>query len=112
MTVRLVPEATSTVRDAPDRDRYEIVVDDEVAGFSEYRQDGDRIVVTHTEVDDAHGGQGLGSQLVTEMLADLARREVALVPECRFVRQVIADDPDTWLDLVPEDERRRFDLPS
>lgn len=51
------------VRDVPERDRYEVTVDGDLAGFAEYRLvDGAR-VFTHTEVFDAFEGQGVGSAL-------------------------------------------------
>lgn len=101
---------TTTVRDDPDADRYEIVVDDELAGFSAYRLDGDRITFTHTEVGDEYAGQGLARQLVTEELADVRRRGLAVVPVCPYVGKVISRDPDEYLDLVPEDVRQRVGL--
>ncbi|HRV59544.1 MAG TPA: GNAT family N-acetyltransferase, partial [Solirubrobacterales bacterium] len=52
------------VRDATDASRYEIEVDGMLAGFSEYRLDGDVITFIHTEIEPAFGGQGLGSKLV------------------------------------------------
>ena len=38
------------------RNRYEIRVDGELAGFARYREDGDVIVFEHTEVDDRFQG--------------------------------------------------------
>ena len=49
--------------DNPEQQRYEARVDGELAGFAEYQLDGDRVVFTHTEVDDAFEGQGVGSAL-------------------------------------------------
>lgn len=100
----------TTVNDNPDQHRYEIALDGEVVGFSDYRRQGDRVTFTHTEVDDGHEGQGLARQLVQEMLADAEGRDRQVVPECEYVRKVVADDPDQYLHLVPEDVLDDLDL--
>lgn len=56
------------VRDNPARNRYEILSDGELVGSLAYEVRGDRIAMTHTEVDPAYSGQGLGWQLVTAAL--------------------------------------------
>jgi uncharacterized protein len=100
----------STVRDNPDRRRYEVVVDDQVAGFSDYRRDDARITFVHTEVADAYAGQRLGRQLVVGLLDDADERGLQVVPLCPFVRQVLAERPE-YLHLVPDDVRGRLGLP-
>jgi predicted GNAT family acetyltransferase len=53
--------------------------------FASFRQDGDRLIITHTEVPAAHEGRGIGSQLVRglfETARDSGRR---IVPACSFV---------------------------
>jgi predicted GNAT family acetyltransferase len=101
---------TVTVRDNPAESRYEIYEGELLAGFSDYRLTGKRIAFTHTEVDPAFGGRGLGNQLVTEALDDAGRRGLAVLPFCPYVRKVIAEHPDTYLALVPDRERGRFGL--
>jgi predicted GNAT family acetyltransferase len=87
--------------------RYEIEVDGKVAGFVAYRRTGSTIAMTHTEVDPAYEGRGLGSALVRSAL-DAARAESAAVrPFCPFVRQYIKRHPE-YLDLVPEREREQL----
>jgi predicted GNAT family acetyltransferase len=94
------------VRDNPQANQYEIEVDGKVAGFVAYRRAGSTIAVTHTEIDPAYEGRGLGSVLVRGAL-DAARAEGAAVrPFCPFVRQYIGRHPE-YLDLVPEGERER-----
>ena len=103
---------TTIVRDHPEQTRYEIHVDGELAGFSDYKLTGGRIAFTHTEVGDAFSGRGLARKLVAEELADVRRRGLAVLPFCPYVRQVIASNPDKYLDLVPASARARFDLPA
>lgn len=100
---------TTTVRDQPDRSRYEILVDDQVAGLAAYRLDGTTISFTHTETDEEFAGQGLGKQLVVGALDDARERGLAVLPHCPFVRSYIAKHEE-YLDLVPTDQRARFDL--
>jgi len=95
-----------TVRDKPQQHRFEVLVDGEVAGFSAYRREGDAFAFTHTEVDDAFEGQGLGSQLVGAALNELRRRGVAVLPYCPFVRMYLEKHPELH-DLVPAEERER-----
>jgi predicted GNAT family acetyltransferase len=74
------------VQDVPERSRYELRADGELAGWADYRAlpDG-RLLLPHAEVDPARGGQGLGSRLAEAVYADLARRGVEPVPTCSFM---------------------------
>jgi uncharacterized protein len=104
-----------TVADAPERSRFEIHVDGRLAGFAAYRtkQDGGGpglLVFTHTEIDDAYGGRGLGSVLVRAALDSARSRGLPVRPDCPFVRAYIARHPDDYLDLVPAELRPRLDL--
>jgi uncharacterized protein len=103
---------TTTVRDNPAKSRYEIYDAATLAGFSQYTLTGGRIAFTHTEVDPPFGGRGLGRQLVTEALADIRARGLAVLPFCPYVRKVIAENAEQYLDLVPIQDRERFDLPA
>jgi predicted GNAT family acetyltransferase len=78
------------VRDNPQRFRYEVLVDGKVAGFVQYSMRGGRMILVHTDVDDAHEGQGLGSILVAGALDDIRRRGLRIVPVCPFVESYIA----------------------
>lgn len=83
------------VRNAPDAHRYEIVQDGAVAGFAEYMEvRGDRIVFTHTEIDPAFEGRGLGSTLIAFALEDARDREQQIVPICPFVAKYVHRHPE------------------
>jgi predicted GNAT family acetyltransferase len=89
-----------TVRDNPGASRFEAYVDGRLAGFSAYELSDDVITFTHTEVDDAFEGQGVGSALVRQEL-DVVRETGGLRvrPRCPFVRGWIDKHPD-YADLT------------
>lgn len=103
---------TTTVRDNPSKHRFEIHVDDQLAAFTEYRLNPGRITFTHTEIDEAFSGRGLARKLVIEELEEARCRGLAVLPICPYVRDVIARNTDTYLDLVPVSARARFNLPA
>jgi predicted GNAT family acetyltransferase len=75
--------------------RYEARVDGELAGSAYYDAADDLIVFTHTEVDDAYEGQGVGSALARGALDDVradGRRKV--VARCSFIKGWIEKHPD------------------
>jgi len=98
------------VRHIPERFVFAIIVDDEMAGYTEYRTGPGVRAFMHTIIDDRFRGQGLASQLVRQAL-DKTRAEGLLVePYCPFTRRFISEHAE-YLDLVPEDRRDDFDLP-
>ena len=100
----------AAVRDNPSNQRYEIHDAGQLAGFAEYRLDGQRITFTHTQTEPAFNGRGLARQLVTHALDDARRRELTVRPLCPYVRKVITSDPRRFLDLVAAQDRSRFKL--
>jgi uncharacterized protein len=86
--------------DNPERHRYEARVDGQVAGFAAYRPRPDAVVFTHTEVDDAYEGKGVGSALAKGALDDVRARGLAVVPQCPFIAAYIKRHPDEYGDLV------------
>jgi predicted GNAT family acetyltransferase len=97
------------VHDNPDEQRYEAVVDGEVAGFAAYRMQPGLISFVHTEVEDAFEGRGVGSILIREALADVRRRGCEVLPFCPFVNSFIAEHRE-FVDLVPGSRREEFGL--
>jgi len=88
-------DPSTAVRHTPEKTRYEVLVDDEVAGFAEYAAvRGERIVFTHTEISPAFEGRGLGSRLIAFALADARDREQQIVPICPFVAKYVHAHPE------------------
>jgi uncharacterized protein len=83
------------VRDNPDESRFEAVDESGVvAGFSAYRRFDDRVVFTHTEVDPAFEGHGVGSVLVRGALDAVRADGLRVVAQCPFVRSWIRKHPE------------------
>ncbi len=92
--------ADVVIRDNESEHRYEAFVDGARAGFAEYRLTRDTIVFTHTEVDDAFEGRGVGSALARGALDDVRRHGSRRVkPLCPFIKAWIEKHPD-YADLV------------
>jgi uncharacterized protein len=92
--------ANVTVQNNPDKSRYEALVESGVvAGFAAYEKHGGSLVFTHTEVDDAFEGQGVGSALVRGALDDVRSADLRVVVECPFVKSYIERHPE-YGDLV------------
>ncbi|MFJ8297274.1 GNAT family N-acetyltransferase [Streptomyces sp. NPDC094447] len=104
---------TPVVRRVDPRHRYEILVDEQHAGLTAYRDREDRRVFFHTEIDEAYAGRGLASILVEQALTDVRASGMRIVPVCPYVAKFLkkheefADitDPVTpevleWLDGV------------
>ena len=85
---------TETVRRNDDDDRYELLVDGELAGFAAYADKGDQRVMYHTEVFDAFGGRGLSNVLVTQALADIRDSGKRVVAVCPLVAAFLRKHPE------------------
>jgi len=70
--------------------RYELRLDGRVIAFARYRREGDALAFTHTEVEEALEGQGLGSRLAAFALDDVRSRGLKAVPQCSFIAGYIA----------------------
>lgn len=78
-----------------DRNRYEVRVDGELAGFAEYISMTGLSIFSHTEVFPEFEGQGVGSALARYALNDVrAEGNRQVQPLCPFIK--------TWIDRHPE----------
>ncbi len=87
------------VRDNPAEHRYEAWLDGALAGFSEYEPRDGWLVFTHTEVDPAFGGKGVGTRLAAGALDDVRARGLRATPQCPFIAAYIKSHP-AYGDLV------------
>lgn len=89
-----------TVTDNPDARRYEAHLDGDLAGFAEYQLTDELVVFTHTEVDPAFEGKGVGGALARTALDDVrskGTRKVLAV--CPFILAWIGKHRD-YADLL------------
>ena len=86
---------TITVQANEDAHRYEAVDESGVvAGYAEYVEHRGNRVLTHTEVDDAFEGQGVGSTLAREAIEQTLDSGLGVVVKCPFIK--------TWVEKHPE----------
>ena len=88
------------VSNNPDLLRYEARLGGELAGFAAYRLEDGRITCTHTEVDGAFEGKGIGSALARGAL-DVVRATggLTVLPLCPFIKGWIGKHED-YQDLL------------
>ncbi|MEV0588913.1 GNAT family N-acetyltransferase [Nonomuraea sp. NPDC050310] len=87
------------VTDAPERSRFEITLDGELAGFAEYQLRGTTVVFTHTEVFPEHEGQGLAGKLVKHALDVSRDTGLTVRPLCPYISRFIERHPE-YKDLL------------
>ncbi|MGB7819894.1 MAG: GNAT family N-acetyltransferase [Ornithinibacter sp.] len=90
-----------TVTHEETRHRWEVFVGDDVAGFTTYRRSGGVVDLTHTEVDSAFEGLGVGSTLVRAALDEIAAAGESVVATCPFVAAWLERHPDYQHLLAP-----------
>ena len=89
-----------TIKDNSEKHRYEALDESGVvAGFAAYKRRDGLVVFTHTEVDDAFEGEGVGSSLVRGALDDVRGSGQKVQPLCPFVKGYIEKHPE-YQDLV------------
>ena len=87
-----------TVRDNPERKRFELEADG-YTGYLYYRLAPGMITLVHTEVPPALGGRGVGSALVRGALEAIRPKGLKVVATCSFVAAYMGKHPE-FNDLV------------
>ena len=90
--------------------RFEITVDGEVAGYTEYQDTVGERAFVHTEVGPRFGESGCARALVEGALDATRREGLGALPMCREVQQFIETHPQ-YLSMVPHWARDRLGLP-
>ncbi|MDQ6650406.1 MAG: N-acetyltransferase [Actinomycetota bacterium] len=88
-----------TVADNADASRYEAHLDRQVVGYAEYTRAEGQVTFTHTVVDPAYEGKGVGSALAGGALDDARARGESVVPRCEFIASYVDKHP-AYADLV------------
>lgn len=78
-----------------DEHRWEARVDGELAGFAAYQVTDELVVFTHTEVEPAFEGRGIGGALARSALDEVAGEGTRKVmPLCPFIKAWIQRHPE------------------
>ena len=99
-----------TVRDNPDRHRFEIDLGDGSIAIAEYTLPAGKIMFTHTEVPEAHEGKGIGTMLIEFALAATRERGLKVIPICPFFAAYMQEHAGVQ-DLLDPAWRKKFGLP-
>ncbi|SKC80891.1 GNAT family N-acetyltransferase [Krasilnikoviella flava] len=84
-----------TVVDDRDQQVFLARLDDgRTAGGAYYERTDGVVVFTHTEVDPAFEGQGIGSQLAAGALAQVRDAGEKIVPLCPFIKAYVRRHPE------------------
>ncbi|MBA8814992.1 hypothetical protein FHX48_000044 [Microbacterium halimionae] len=106
-------DAKTTVTRNDEEQRYEIYVDGDLGGFTAFEPDDDgNLIFPHTSIDPAFKGQGLGTTLVSDALADVAQRGETVVPECSFVVRYLKENDVAGLKVIWPDSNDAQDAPT
>ena len=81
------------LRNNTEQHRYELEVDGDIASLY-YRLAPGVITLVHTEVPEALGGRGIGSELVREVLEDVRAQGLKVVARCPFVSAYMGKHPE------------------
>lgn len=100
---------TPEIRENAERRRFEIDLGDGSFAFAEYNLIPGKMMFTHTEVPEVHGGQGLGSALIRAGLAAARERGLKVIPICPFFAVYMEKHPEVH-DLLDDTWRRKFGL--
>lgn len=93
--------APLTVRDNPDRGRFEIDLGDGSLAIAEYTLPAGKIMFTHTEVPEAHEGKGIGTTLIRYALDAARERGLKVIPICPFFAAYMQKNADVQDLLTP-----------
>lgn len=83
------------------KNRFETEIDGYMA-FVEYTVKPDILVLTHTEVDKALAGKGVGSEMIEAVLLQMELRGLKAIPECPFIAKYIDRHPE-WKSILVEE---------
>ena len=98
---------TPVVTDNPERGRFELRLDGDLVGYSEYLPAGESVIVAHTEIEPGHEGEGLGSVLVGATLDAIRASGKTVIPTCPFTAAFIGRHRE-YVDMVAPSLRGQF----
>jgi predicted GNAT family acetyltransferase len=103
------PPSPLTIRDNPERHRFEADLGDGSLAIAEYNLLTGKIMFTHTEVPPEHEGKGIGSALIRYSLDEARKRGLKVIPICPFFAAYMQKHADVQ-DLLEPAWRKKFGL--
>jgi predicted GNAT family acetyltransferase len=94
-----MPSTQSTITLDRAKNQFELLTDDKLSLVAFFQPDEHTLALTHTEVDPALEGQGVGSNLVKQVLEYTEQHNQKIVPLCPFVDTYIKRHPE-WQRVV------------
>lgn len=88
-----MPNEELTWQDNRAKRRWEVRRRDELVAYAEYVAAPGRMIFTHTVVEPAYEGRGIGSRLARMVLDDAVERGLLITPRCPFIRAYIERHP-------------------
>jgi uncharacterized protein len=91
-------DVARAVTDNPAASRYELHLDGRLSGIVEYRgvaddNDAGHLLIPHVEVLPELRGRGYSEPFLDDVLADIDRRGLKIVPLCSYARAHVANRP-------------------
>ena len=99
----------STVQNNLQTSRYEMFVEGQLAGTVQYRMENDQLWLMSTEILPLADGRAVPEEFLLEVLQDLRRRRIEVLPFCAIAREFMMANP-RFLGLVPKDPPGHFPL--
>lgn len=83
-----------TIRNNPDRQRFQVFDGDAAIGQAAYLDDSDgHRIFYHTVIDEEYGGQGLAGRLAAHALDETVAAGLEIVPVCPYIRNYLGKHP-------------------
>lgn len=82
--------STITIRNNPDRQRFQVLDGDTAVGQAAYVDDADgHRIFYHTVIDEEYGGQGLAGRLAAQALDETVAAGLTIVPVCPYIKNYL-----------------------
>ena len=75
---------------------------EKLIGRCQYRIDGDKWVIYHTDVDKEYGGRGIALSLVESIISRAKEEGKRIVPVCSYVRHVFEKNREKYKDIIAD----------
>lgn len=83
-----------------DNGLFQAIDNGDITGEMFYTWDGnDKIIITHTEVNEAFNGKGIGKKMVLEAVNFARQNNIKIIPVCPFAKKVF-DKVDEIKDVL------------